>query len=245
MTKISWLGEWLPVLHRLPETDRERRALALTIDDGPSDSTPGMLDALKAADAKATFFLSGNRVLDRPDLVERIVADGHSVYAHGMEHVRLDEEPASRLGTDMTAAESLLSRFRPTPEPYLVRLPYAAGRRKTSTHRAIRAWSATAQIAHWNLSTEDYLLAPLCRDLAEVTRRCEDRARALACSPRLNGAIILVHDCPFDVESPFVAELSRILVEKIVAVLSEMGCLFVPLRPQTRRDPVRSFLLER
>src|SRR5690242_19004278 len=52
-----------PVVRRRPRTGT---ALWLTIDDGPSDDTLAMLDLLDAHDAKATFFLVGERAARQP-----------------------------------------------------------------------------------------------------------------------------------------------------------------------------------
>lgn len=72
-----------PVLSRLPTTARE---VWLTIDDGPSDDTPAMLDLLDAHGAKATFFLVGARAAARPDLVRAIAARGHGIGNHSDTH---------------------------------------------------------------------------------------------------------------------------------------------------------------
>ncbi len=58
----------------------------LTIDDGPSDDTLAILDALDAYDAKATFFVVGERAAARPDEVREIARRGHSVGNHSMTH---------------------------------------------------------------------------------------------------------------------------------------------------------------
>lgn len=59
---------------------------ALTFDDGPGPSTPAVLDALKDADARATFFVLGRQVERHPDVVRRIVAEGHELANHGYDH---------------------------------------------------------------------------------------------------------------------------------------------------------------
>ncbi|SEM36560.1 Peptidoglycan/xylan/chitin deacetylase, PgdA/CDA1 family [Pseudoxanthomonas sp. GM95] len=72
-----------PALVRLPgETER----VWLTIDDGPSDDTRPILDLLDAHAAKATFFLVGERVRARPELVREIVRRGHGVGNHSDSH---------------------------------------------------------------------------------------------------------------------------------------------------------------
>jgi peptidoglycan/xylan/chitin deacetylase (PgdA/CDA1 family) len=72
-----------PVLRRLPI---EGRQVWLTIDDGPSDDTPAMLDLLDAHAAKATFFVVGERARARPDLLGEIVRRGHGLGNHSNTH---------------------------------------------------------------------------------------------------------------------------------------------------------------
>ncbi len=73
--------------HLLCRLDDVRDQVALTFDDGPSAAgTPRVLDVLARHGAHATFFtLAGN--VDRwPELVRRMVADGHEVAIHGELH---------------------------------------------------------------------------------------------------------------------------------------------------------------
>ncbi len=68
---------------------RGERRVALTFDDGPSDDTPAVLDALDRAEARATFFVLGEAADRRPDLVREIARRGHEVALHGHTHRRL------------------------------------------------------------------------------------------------------------------------------------------------------------
>ena len=62
-------------------------AVAFTFDDGPDpESTPRVLELLARHDARATFFLVGSRAERHPDIVERIVAEGHAVGSHTFAH---------------------------------------------------------------------------------------------------------------------------------------------------------------
>ncbi|KAF1699563.1 acetyl xylan esterase [Pseudoxanthomonas jiangsuensis] len=74
---------YAPVLARLP---LDERAAWLTIDDGPSDDTAAILDALDRHQARATFFLVGARAQARPDLVAAIRARGHGIGNHSQTH---------------------------------------------------------------------------------------------------------------------------------------------------------------
>ncbi len=69
--------------------DRRARRAALTFDDGPSDDTPAVLDALDAAGARATFFVLGAAAERRPALVREVARRGHEVALHGHSHRRL------------------------------------------------------------------------------------------------------------------------------------------------------------
>lgn len=68
----------------LPLEDHE---VVLTFDDGPwPRTTAAILDALKAECVKATFFLIGQNAKARPELVRRVLAEGHTVAHHSMTH---------------------------------------------------------------------------------------------------------------------------------------------------------------
>jgi peptidoglycan/xylan/chitin deacetylase (PgdA/CDA1 family) len=65
----------------------DARGVALTFDDGPHpEGTPAVLEALARAGARATFFVIGEQVVKRPQLLREIVAAGHTVALHGFRH---------------------------------------------------------------------------------------------------------------------------------------------------------------
>jgi hypothetical protein len=67
--------------------DDDRPVVSLTFDDGPSSVyTPRILDILAAHDVQATFFVLGRRVDDHPEVVARIVEEGHDVGNHSWSH---------------------------------------------------------------------------------------------------------------------------------------------------------------
>lgn len=77
------------VLHRIARAARDpiRGGLALTYDDGPHpEFTAEILDVLKAHGRVATFFVIGERAVLHPELIRRIVAEGHSLGSHSMRH---------------------------------------------------------------------------------------------------------------------------------------------------------------
>jgi peptidoglycan/xylan/chitin deacetylase (PgdA/CDA1 family) len=63
--------------------------LALTFDDGPSEWTEPILDLLAARGARGTFFVIGSQVERRPELLARMLAEGHEVGNHSWSHPHL------------------------------------------------------------------------------------------------------------------------------------------------------------
>ncbi len=64
-----------------------RKVVALTFDDGPSAVwTPKILDELKRAGVKATFFMLGEHVVKYPDIARRVAAEGHEIENHSYDH---------------------------------------------------------------------------------------------------------------------------------------------------------------
>ena len=65
----------------------EGQGIYLTFDDGPHPVyTPRLLDLLNRYNAKASFFLLGEKILLYPGIVERIKKEGHTIGNHGFSH---------------------------------------------------------------------------------------------------------------------------------------------------------------
>ncbi|MFJ5788482.1 polysaccharide deacetylase family protein [Lysinibacillus sp. NPDC097162] len=70
--------------------DPDGKYIALTFDDGPSSKvTPRVLQTLKQHDAKATFFMLGNRVEMYPHIAAQVAAEGHEIANHTFSHPNL------------------------------------------------------------------------------------------------------------------------------------------------------------
>ncbi len=225
--KFDLIARWLPIVRRLSHHDGR---VGLSYDDGPTpEATPGILKLLSEYNAGATFFLSGCRTVQYPDLVADIVRAGHPVYAHGWDHIRLDHAGPERLKADLLRGEELLARFRPTPDPYLVRLPYAGGYRNPKVHRTIRSFWPSAQIAHWSLHVDDPGLARMCKTPDEVRLEGQKRIDAALDTGSLEGAVMLLHDMAFDIDSSVRAETSLILTEQFLKGLAKRGLRACPM----------------
>ncbi|HEX9947545.1 MAG TPA: polysaccharide deacetylase family protein [Allosphingosinicella sp.] len=117
------------------ETDRP--IVALTFDDGPTEEgVATALAALRARGARATFFLIGREVAQRPHLVRHIVAQGHEVANHSLTHkVMIGRSPGfydAEIGENhrrlVAAGAPAPKLFRPPYGKKLWGLPAAARR---------------------------------------------------------------------------------------------------------------------
>ena len=103
--------------------DRSRRSLALTFDDGPSESTPELLAVLKGFGIPATFFCCGVHVRRLGDITRQIAAEGHEVGNHSDSHSRLWLRSPAFIGQELQRAqESITETTGKTPA--LFRAPY-------------------------------------------------------------------------------------------------------------------------
>ncbi len=235
-------GHWLPVLRRLP--GRPGAEVALSFDDGPHpQTTPALLALLRRHGARATFFLTGERVAAAPALAAAVVAEGHEVFAHGWRHVPYASGPLEVMVAEMERTEALLRRLRDTPAPYLVRLPYASGRRDAGVHRALRGWRPDAQLAFWRFGFEDHRLAEGCEGLAALRERCAAAAARVLARRDLDGAVLLLHEAPYDVAAPLGPAVAPLLAELVLEGLARRALRAVPVRPVGRASFVRRFVL--
>ena len=107
---------------------RFRRAapdgISLTFDDGPHpDGTPGILELLERAHARATFFLVGEQVVRRPRLAAEIVAAGHEIGLHGYRHTLLLRRTPRALADDLARGVAAIADATGA-EPTAYRPPY-------------------------------------------------------------------------------------------------------------------------
>jgi peptidoglycan-N-acetylglucosamine deacetylase len=87
-----------------------RRAIALTFDDGPSESTPELLEILARHRAPATFFQIGANVRRLPEIAREIVAAGHEIGNHTDTHPLLALKSPGLIGRELAAAQETIQR---------------------------------------------------------------------------------------------------------------------------------------
>ncbi len=71
--------------------ETQQPLVCLSFDDGPSEGTEELLDLFKRENVKATFFVMGKYVAKKPELCQRMVAEGHEIGNHSYTHPHLDK----------------------------------------------------------------------------------------------------------------------------------------------------------
>jgi peptidoglycan/xylan/chitin deacetylase (PgdA/CDA1 family) len=85
------------------------KCVALTFDDGPGPYTDRLLQVLKDADAKATFFLIGNKVAANPAGAKRIADAGMEFGNHTWEHPNMTTIPAEDIAGQFSRANDAIT----------------------------------------------------------------------------------------------------------------------------------------
>ena len=106
--------------------DKDRPMIALTFDDGPHPIvTPRILDLLKQYQARATFFVLGNRVDSYADVLQREYTEGHEIGNHSYNHPSLSKLRPEEIAYQVQETDERIAHLIPT-SPVLLRPPYGS-----------------------------------------------------------------------------------------------------------------------
>lgn len=134
--------------------DTTEKTIYLTFDAGfENGNTPAILDALKKHDAKACFFLVGNYIETAPDLVQRMVDEGHLVGNHTYTHPdmsKISDPEAFR--EELTRLEDAYQALIGQPLPKFYRPPQG----KYSTENLEQAKALGYTSVFWSLAYVDW-----------------------------------------------------------------------------------------
>ena len=154
------------------------KQVAITFDDGPSLVwTPQILDELKKAKIKATFFMIGHHVKKYPDVARRVAQEGHQIGNHGFAHSVLFYYTPDELEEDIKYSELVIKEitgqattcFRP-PKAMI-------------THREKEIIKAMGyRVVLWSLNSKDWVTFDDKYIVRYILRNIQ------------NGDIILFHD---------------------------------------------------
>jgi peptidoglycan/xylan/chitin deacetylase (PgdA/CDA1 family) len=177
--------------------------IALTYDDGPNDPhTQRLLDVLAEHKAKATFFLIGKYVRQRPEIARAVAAAGHEIGNHTYTHPNLIFVSARQLRRDLEDCRKAIEDALGT-SPTIFRPPF--GGRRPGVLRAARALGLTTVM--WSITGYDWNAPSPEAIVKKVT-------------PGLNsdrGEIVLLHDgshLGFGADRSHTVEATRRLLEQ-------------------------------
>jgi peptidoglycan/xylan/chitin deacetylase (PgdA/CDA1 family) len=102
-----------------------RPAIALTFDDGPSESTPELLEILDRYRAPVTFFQCGANVRRLPEVAREVAAAGHEIGNHTDTHPKLYFKSPDFIHRELSAAQQTIEQMTGA-HPRFFRAPYGA-----------------------------------------------------------------------------------------------------------------------
>lgn len=191
----------------------KEKIIALTFDDGPEPlHTEKILDVLKQNEIHAAFFFIGNKMEKYPDVVKRVVAEGHLIGNHSYSHHRyFDLFPRQKMVSELQQTNNIAERitgkklkfFRP---PYGVTTPVLA--------KAINALNFTT--IGWNIRSLDTVINDPSRLLNRIAQRLH------------SGGILLLHDT---------APITQRSLQKIIDRIGQQGYSFARLDQLIQKEP--------
>ncbi|ADV14885.1 putative xylanase/chitin deacetylase [Mesorhizobium australicum WSM2073] len=191
----------------------QERSVYLTFDDGPDPVwTPEVLDVLAQHRTPATFFLIGDAAVDRPELVRRIIADGHEVANHTMTHRDLSRCEPGEVEREIVEANSAIRMACPQAAVRYFRAPYGSW-----TKEALKASASTGLAPlHWSVDPRDWA-----RPGADLI------VDAVLAGVR-PGAIVLLHDgCECSRSDP--RDQTVVALSRLIPALHDRGFTVRPL----------------
>lgn len=192
---------------------RRSGQVCLTFDDGPDpEHTPRLLDALAKQKVRATFFVIGERAERFPQIVRRIVDEGHALGNHTWSHRVASQLSMREFSTEVEKAGQLLADIAGAPVS-LYRPPLG----KITARQLFELWRRRHTVVLWNSDPKDYQ----CRSCDEVQRRLSSCAMQA-------GDLMLFHD-----NLPFAAEVLPSLAAQAVSA----GLDFTTVLEWARKTP--------
>jgi len=189
----------------VPRVETEKKVVALTFDDGPTDKVDEVIAALDEAGVKATFYVMGQEIEQRPDAAKKLVAAGHELGNHTFSHKRMVFKSPAFIREEIERTDELIRAagyqgeitFRPPNGKKLIGLPWYLSQEGRTT-------------VMWDVEPDSY---------PEVAATSEGIVKHAAEQVR-PGSVILLH--------PWYAsrETSRAAIKGLVETLQSQGYEF-------------------
>lgn len=201
----------------------EGKEIAITFDDGPhKTNTPQLLDILKQRGVRATFFVVGQNAAEYPDILKRIVAEGHELANHSYTHPVLASMSQSAVHEQLDKTHQAVLKATGVSMK-LLRPPYGA---LSEPQRRTANSEFGYKVILWSVDPLDWKV----RDAARVQNEIVSRTQA--------GSIVLAHDIHKSTVDAMPETLDKLTEKgfKFVTV-SELLALDRPAAPKPAADP--------
>lgn len=183
------------VMDNIRELDPDKPMIALTFDDGPHyQRTPALLELLEEYDAKATFFILGDRANSGPanrETAQAVAKAGHEIASHTYSHKNLKTLTLEQMTEEIMKARDNIYEVTGV-YPVFVRPPYGA-------YNDMVKENCFAPLIIWNLDSKDWDF----RDAEKVVDHVLLEAG--------NGKIVLMHDI-----HQFTIDAVRVLLPELI-----------------------------
>ena len=194
-------------------SDTDEKILYLTFDAGyENGNTPAILEALKKHQAPAVFFAVGNFIKDNPDLIKRMITEGHIVGNHTMTHPDMSQiSSMESFQKELEGVEELYTSVTGEPMTKLYRPP----RGVYSTENLSMAKELGYSTFFWSLAYVDWI--------QEQQPSKEEAFQKLI--PRIHpGAIVLLHNT---------SSTNAAILDELLTRWEEMGYQFHSIKELT------------
>ena len=179
-------------------SDEEHPEIALTFDDGPHEVyTEQLLDGLKERGVQATFFLIGQNIEGKEEVVKRMKTEGHLIGNHTYHHVNLKEISEKKAEEEVTMTCNKIYDTAGICTSF-VRPPFGEWKKNLD-------FDITMIPVSWNVDSLDWTTENVEKTVKRVVKDAQE------------GDIILMHDI-------YASSVEAAL--RIVDILQEKGCKF-------------------
>ncbi len=211
----------IPTSYVIERTGDRPGSIALTFDDGPDPRwTPAILDILKQENVPATFFVMGKNGQAHPDLLRRMVNEGHEIGNHTFTHPNLGEIPGRITTLELNATQRLIESITGR-STVLFRPPYF-GDAEADTPEEVKPAIIARDLGYimvgLRIDPGDWEPGATADEIVQKTiERAEDK------NPETRGQVVLLHDSGGNRQATIDA-LPRVIHE-----LRARGFKFVPV----------------
>lgn len=190
--------------------DTEEKVIYLTFDCGyENGNTPAILDALQKHNAPATFFVVGHFLETQPDLIKRMVSEGHTVGNHTYHHPDMSQiADNTAFEKELGDAAALYQEITGEPMSSYYRPPQG----KYSTANLLQAQALGYQTIFWSLAYVDWY---------ENNQPSHEEALQKLTSRIHPGAIVLLHNT---------SKTNGEILDELLTKWEEMGYRFASLQ---------------